>query len=267
MCWPLLDTVLTERDENPAPLKIITRALEQKKPEWIPGMDGGYHSFTFGLIVQELVQHVTGKSLGQFLRQEICEPLDLDIRIGLSDSELGRCSDFFVNELNGTIQAFRTDPQSPVYRCWKGISRAETFNSDTWRRHEFASLNGHSNAHSLAKLFACLANNGELNKMRMLSSAYLKDISRPHWEGVDRFSGQPGRFNAGFQMSNEISPLGGGQENYGFYGIGGSMSFCDPKNKIAFSYCSNKCIAGSSAENQLSLRLVESLYRLLHTKY
>ena len=94
----------------------------------------------------------------------------------------------------------------------------------------------------------------------MLSSTYVDDITKLHWEGTDRFSAECGRFNAGFQMANQVSPLGGYRKNYGFYGIGGSMAFCDPVNRIAFAYCCNNGIAGAAATNPRSLSLVKGLY-------
>ncbi|MCB1377674.1 MAG: beta-lactamase family protein [Alphaproteobacteria bacterium] len=241
----------------------IERVLEAKSPEWGPGTAGGYHSFTFGPLIEAVVKRATGRTLGQLLRNDITGPLGLEFGIGLSDAENLCCSDFFTNEENGTINAFRHDKDSAVYRCWKALPRTESFNSEQWRKREFSSLNGHGNARSLARIFFCLANNGEIGGIRMLSSAHVDDISRPQWEGTDRFSEQPGRFNSGFQMSNELYPFGGRRDNYGFYGIGGSMAFCDPVNKLSFAYCRNNCIAGPAAENPVSLALVKALYESL----
>lgn len=218
-------------------------------------------SFTFGPIVQEIVQRSTGNTLGQFLRNEVVSPLGIQFGIGLSEEENARCSPFFVDETNGNISAFRRDTSSSVYRCWKALPRNESFNSENWRKLEFASLNGHGNARAIATLFASLAGDGEVGGVRLLSPSRVRDLSSELWHGMDRFSESHARYNAGFQLSNEVYPFGGHEGSFGFYGIGGSVGFCDPVNHLAFAYCGNNCISGASATNSLSSRLIETVYR------
>ena len=43
-----------------------------------PGTANGYHAFTYGWLVGELVRRVTGMSLGTFVRRTFTEPLGLD---------------------------------------------------------------------------------------------------------------------------------------------------------------------------------------------
>lgn len=238
-------------------------AIEAKSPEWSPGTDGGYHSFTFGPIVQEIVKRSTGRTLGDLLRHELTSPLGIQFGIGLSDEENELCSPFFVNELNGTISAFRHDTKSSVYRCWKALPRDETFNSEDWRKREFASLNGHGNARAIATLFGCLAGDGEIGAFRLLSPGRVRDLSRLHWQGIDRFSECHARYTAGFQMANDVYPFGGRAGSFGFYGIGGSVGFCDPANHLAFAYCGNNCISGGSASNSLSRTIVDKVYDVI----
>ncbi|MFC7755987.1 serine hydrolase domain-containing protein [Tsukamurella soli] len=57
--------------------------LERQAPLWQPGTRTGYHSFTIGFILGELLSRVDGRSIGTFLRDEIAEPLGLDCWIGL----------------------------------------------------------------------------------------------------------------------------------------------------------------------------------------
>lgn len=241
-------------------------AIETMAPEWTPGTGAGYHSFTYGPILQGIVRRVTGKSLGRFLREEITEPLGADFFFGLTDEENARCAQFVGNDDNGTIGPFRHQPETTVYQHWKALPRDEDFNSDKWRRQEFPSLNGHGNARGLAQLFACIANGGELDGTHLLARKTIDDVTRQHWQGIDRFAEAPGRFNAGCQMSSDLSPFGGRRENFGFYGIGGSVGFCDPVNRIGFSYCTNRAITGAAGTSQLSVRLIEALYASLNSR-
>ena len=53
----------------------------------------GYHMVTFGFILGELVRRVTGRTIGQYLRTEIAEPLGIDVHIGLPAREHHRCAE------------------------------------------------------------------------------------------------------------------------------------------------------------------------------
>jgi CubicO group peptidase (beta-lactamase class C family) len=52
---------------------------------------------TFGFILGEVVRRVTGRTIGQYLRTEIAEPLGVDVHIGLPAALHGRCAEM-VNE-------------------------------------------------------------------------------------------------------------------------------------------------------------------------
>ena len=56
-------------------------------PMWRPGEASGYHPVTFGYLAGEIFRRVDGRSMGQALREDIAEPLGLDLWIGLPDTE------------------------------------------------------------------------------------------------------------------------------------------------------------------------------------
>jgi len=70
----------------------MIKIFEAQKPWWEPGTKSGYHAFTQGYLLGELVRRVTGKSLGTFLREEIAEPLNIDFHIGLQGEQISRVS-------------------------------------------------------------------------------------------------------------------------------------------------------------------------------
>jgi len=71
--------------------KIVT-LLEAQKPWWEPGTKSGYHAFTQGYLLGELVKRVTGKSLGTFFKEEVAVPLHIDFYIGLPEEHIPRVS-------------------------------------------------------------------------------------------------------------------------------------------------------------------------------
>ena len=53
----------------------LSKLLEEHIPNWEPGSAFGYHSFTIGWLVDQLVRRVDAKhrSIGQFIRDELCQ--------------------------------------------------------------------------------------------------------------------------------------------------------------------------------------------------
>lgn len=63
----------------------MIRVIESLTPLWPLGTTFGYHGSTFGFIVGELIRRVDPKNrtLGEFVRDEIVEPLDVEFYISL----------------------------------------------------------------------------------------------------------------------------------------------------------------------------------------
>jgi CubicO group peptidase (beta-lactamase class C family) len=71
-------------------------------PSWAPGTAHGESPLFYGHLVGELVRRVDGRSIGRFLREEICGPNELDFAFGLSPAQQARAVD-----LTGLDEAFR----------------------------------------------------------------------------------------------------------------------------------------------------------------
>ena len=82
-------------------------ALAAKKPEWEPGTKHGYHAVTYGNLVGEVVRRISGKSIGQFFKDEIADPLGAEFYIGLPESEEHRVSKLISFQLGATPRAAR----------------------------------------------------------------------------------------------------------------------------------------------------------------
>ena len=67
--------------------------IANAEPWWEPGTAQGYHMVTFGFILGEITRRVTGRTLGEYLRKEIAEPLGIDVHIGLPAAEHHRCAE------------------------------------------------------------------------------------------------------------------------------------------------------------------------------
>src|SRR6185437_9495383 len=74
------------KDDGPYDWSYMTERLAAEEPFWKPGTRNGYHGFTFGWTVGEMVRRASGKSLGTFFQDEVARPLGLDFWIGLPEA-------------------------------------------------------------------------------------------------------------------------------------------------------------------------------------
>jgi CubicO group peptidase (beta-lactamase class C family) len=65
----------------------ITRHYADQELWWEPGTAAGYHIDSFGFLIGELIRRTTGMTPGVFLKEEICNSIGADFRIGMSVDE------------------------------------------------------------------------------------------------------------------------------------------------------------------------------------
>lgn len=69
-----------------------TAELAQQAPWWTPGSASCYHIYTFGHLIGEFVRRTTGKSLEQFVAEELAVPLNVDFQLGALEKDWSRVS-------------------------------------------------------------------------------------------------------------------------------------------------------------------------------
>src|SRR5438067_5698357 len=57
----------------------VIDALEVQTPNWPPGTGHGYHARTFGFLLDEIVRRIAGKTLPEYWRHVLGDPLGLDL--------------------------------------------------------------------------------------------------------------------------------------------------------------------------------------------
>ena len=81
----------------------VIAALEKQAPLWPPGKAHGYHARTFGFLLDELVRRIAGITISEYWRKAFADPLDLDIWIGLPDSEQERVATIYAAKAGGPV--------------------------------------------------------------------------------------------------------------------------------------------------------------------
>lgn len=254
---------------------LMCQRLADEPAFWDPGTRHGYHGFTFGWTVGELVRRASGKGLGQFLREEWCDSLDLDFWIGLPEEQDKRaCTmQFYKPSPDDPDNAFRRalvgDPDSIPARFWfnTGGFLPKRINTRQGRAAEIGAANGMTTARALAGLYAPLANNGRWKRRRLVSTDAIARMAEVSSSGWDHTLLMPTRFTTGFMASMDNRARGGDSvilsgTAFGHVGAGGSIGFADPAAKLSFGYVMNR-MGGEILLNQRGQSLVDAAYRCL----
>ena len=215
-------------------------AIARQEPAWPPETKGGYNTINIGFILGEIVRHVTGKTIGTFIREEISEPLGAEYNIGLTTKELDLVAPMHLNPENN-FWAECAREGSNLNRAHSGRPNyPNLLNCIEIRRGELPPFGGHGNARGVARIYAMLANDGELDGIRLLKPDTVKHLSKLQWKGICEMTHWPLRMGLGFeQNSPPYIPMGSNLSAFGKLGSGGALGFCDRERKLAFSYCTN----------------------------
>lgn len=241
----------------------MTDALAAQEPWWEPDTAHGYHVNTFGFLVGEIVRRADGRTIGTILREDIATPLGVDVHIGLPATEHHRVAEFLWPETPSTQNMPDSDQLMRFNAYWNppGISGGGWVNRAEWRLAEIPSTNGHGTARGVARVYAALANAGQIDGLRILESYTLRAATVEHSHGHDLVNQRPSRFGLGFQLTQPERPLGPNPGAFGHFGAGGSLGFCDPDSGVAFGYVTNDM--GPRWQNPRNKALLEAIYATL----
>ena len=233
--------------------------LADMAPLFPIGSASGYHPVTYGYLAGEIFRRVDGRTMGAALREDICEPLDLDLWIGLPDSEHHRVADLMrptampqFGEINPAVEAAFFKPWSSP----GGKGAAE------WRRVEIPSANGHATAPALARLMGALANGGALDGRSLITPAGIKAAAAERLRGRDLVLPYEISWGAGFMRNEPNFYYGPTAEAFGHSGWGGSCAFADPSRGVSGAYVMNKQ-GNALIGDPRSVRLIEAAYASL----
>lgn len=249
----------------------VIAALEAQPPLWPPAEGHGYHARTFGFLIDELLRRVSGRTVSDYWRAELAEPLALDIWIGLPAAENARVATMYAAKMSqappepaGFYRELAT-PGTLVRKTFTspaGLHAVSAMNAPAVRAVPIASLGGIAQASSLAKFYAMLANGGELEGRRFFTAESLAWMTTTLAAGIDRVFQIPTAFSAGFMKNPPAAArqiFGPGAGAFGHPGAGGSQAFADPANGLAFAYVMNQ-MQQALLPNEKSLRLIHALY-------
>jgi CubicO group peptidase (beta-lactamase class C family) len=238
--------------------RYMAEALADAAPAHEPGASHGYHALTYGWLVGELVQRLTGKPYAEALESEIAQPLGLDgLFVGLPAHQMHRRARLILPDImkrggsaidrveryaNGMkrllrLARIRVDAVAMAQALIpRGMDEVD-FNSEEFVSASIPAANGMFTARSLARMYAMLANDGELNGVRLLRRETVWHATEVQNRGVGRVIPLPMHWRLGYHRVPTFGPRV--PNGFGHFGFGGSGAWADPDRELAVALTLN----------------------------
>ncbi|WP_280468937.1 serine hydrolase domain-containing protein [Nocardia cyriacigeorgica] len=234
----------------------VVRALADSPPDPRRIRTSGYHAITFGWLVAELVQRVTGDPFTEVLRREIAIPLGMDeFWFRVPESERYRIAKTFPHLAPPGIRWNTASSVLSWVRPVRGLAEAgmpESFDELVRdpRVHDavMPGWNGVFSARALARMYGALANGGQVaglgadsgDTVQFLRPETIDKINRVQpTESRDYVLGFPLRFTLGYHrpvLMTKQQP----RKAFGHYGVGGSGAYADPLLGMSVAFVTNR---------------------------
>lgn len=249
--------------------KHMIAAIEQASPIHPPGMRTGYHGLTFGFLVGEILQRVTGRRFPDLVQQELAKPLELDgLYVGAPARAIERAAELIWPERQNRFGALPLDPPESrlgraaiagvaptleqLFRLFgvqldlrsmldalapRGID-AFDFGSARTLSIPIPAANGLFTARSLARMYGALASGGSIDGVKLLSPRTLSRATRVQTPA-------PGRAVMPYDMRwrlgyhGVLTTLGVPRSAFGHFGFGGSGAWACPRRQLAVALIVN----------------------------
>ena len=228
--------------EKMADFDWMVQQLAAMKPLYEAGTKNGYHSYTQGWLVAEIVRRTdpAKRDFNRFLQEEICQPLGIkDMWLGVPASAEPR-----VSTLYGKGGSAGSDNEMMV----KSMPVAVETSPAVWgksvvRRSCIPGAGGITCAGDHVKFWAMLAGGGQLNGVRLLSPERVRSFSypRPSNPEPDFVLGRPLAISTlGYWLRGSGSAVGSGPHMICQTGAGNNIGWADPDLNLAVTIAHNR---------------------------
>lgn len=232
----------------------MVSGVAAQKPAFPPGTQSAYHSHVYGWLIGEIVRRADplGRDFGEFVRQEICEPLGIeDLWLGVPDHALPRVAML----TSSIVSEPETDPLSIAAKPVSVPFNPAIYNRRDVMQACLGGSGGIMSARGAARFFAVLANRGELDGVRLLSEDLLMSLTarRDNPSQIDAVMAGGGRqpldLTVGGYWKSEVV-AGTGNHFLCHGGVGGSIGWADLDNRVAVSICHSRMFQAAELNNE-----------------
>lgn len=243
--------------------------LARQKPEWAPGERQAYCMVSLGFYEGELLRRVDPlhRSLGQFFRDEIASPLDLDFYIRLPEdipnSRLARIENVnllraarHLNRIPLRLVLAAINPGSPLRRSDRNPSSNVPLDSlHVYARNlEVPAGGGVGTARALGRAYSVFANGGrELGLRPETLQALIAPAVPPARGFFDECLKFEWQLSLGFAKPSRGLPFGS-PSAFGMPGWGGTFAYADPEVRAGYAYVTNRMGGAGADARELAIR-------------
>jgi CubicO group peptidase (beta-lactamase class C family) len=222
-------------DKDPLDYDAICAELADTEPAYEPGSKTHYHGTTYGWLLAETLHRADGRRIDQFLQDEVCKPLGID-------------SMFF------GVPADQESRVATLYDDNPAMGRLR-YNRSEFRRGVSPAGGLITNARSLARMYAALANNGELDGARILPGSRIDRATVLQTDAIDGRFKTATRKALGYWLAGPglTAAEGAGPNAFGHAGSGGSVGFADRERNYAFALTKNGLTSTQEAQPTASI--------------
>lgn len=246
---------------------LMCERIAAEEPWWEPGTRNGYHMLTFGWTAGELVRRVSGRSLGEFFRDEIAGPAGADFHIGLPEDQHHRVAPVLEHRrkkgdpLSAFTLALLNDNEGMQAMGWLNQGGFNPNSPACWSA-EIGGAGGCANGRGLALAYRAAALGELVGDDQLVRMATAVSATK-----TDAMLLLPTRFSEGFMLSmdNTRRPHGDrdsvviGRAAFGHVGAGGSIGMADPEHGLSIGYAMNQMGPGLLL-NERGQSLVDAAY-------
>ena len=218
-------------------------AIADQELWWEPGTKIGYHAYTFGYIVGELVRRATGKRISQLLAEEVAGPLGVtdEIYFGMPASQqprLARLEDA-PPDPKMAAQMAAMPPDLPMFKAapMSLMPTAELGNRSDILAADIPA-GGKTSARAIARMYAALLD--RVDGVRLISPERLREATAVSMSGADQVFGMPTTWGLGYSIGRLGASPQESQTAFGVGGAGGSFAYGDTASGIAFGLTKNR---------------------------
>ena len=239
-------------------------AIADEELWWEPGTKIGYHAYTFGYIVGEIVRRATGKRISQVLLEEVSGPLGVgrELYFGMPPSEqhrLARLEDAPANpeamaamaSMPRDLPMFKAAPMSLMPTAGLG-NRTDILTADI-------PAGGKTSARAIAHMYAALL--GEVDGVRLISPKTLREATTVAMSGPDAVFGMPTTWALGYSIGRvtALPHPEAASTTFGVGGAGGSFACGDTATGIAVAVTKNMLTNDFTASGTIIDMVTEAL--------
>jgi CubicO group peptidase (beta-lactamase class C family) len=215
--------------------------LADAEPLFPAGARNAYHPMTFGWLLGEVVRRTDPRrrSFAEFVRDEICVPLRMDRFFFGVPPELE-------HRVATLSSAGAPPPATDLVRRAAPAQVAlvpDVFNRRDVQRAQIPAVGAVANARSVVRLFAMLANRGELDGVRLLSERRVVAMLEPRPAERDETYGRVMPVGVGALWLAAPGGQGAGRV-LSHTAAGGTIAWADVDSGLAVAFCHNRMGGG-----------------------